>query len=613
MDNKQTDNKRIAKNTLMLYIRMIFVMLVSLYTSRVVLATLGIEDYGIYNVVGGVVVMFGFLNGAMSASTSRYITFALGKGELGEQLKVFNTSLQIHLIIALLILLLAETVGLWFLQSKMIIAGDRQYAAFWVYQCSVLTMMASIINVPFNASIIAHERMSVFAYISIFEVISKLGIVYLLMIVPVDKLIFYAALLFAVQLLMQSVYMRYCVRHFEEVELKKIWSKPLFTEMLGFAGWNLMGNCAGILSTQGVNILLNMFFGPAVNAARGVAVQVQGAVSYFSSNFQMALNPQITKNYATGDLQAMHNLVLRSARFSFFLLFLLSLPIYLMTQEILEVWLTEVPDFSATFLQLSLMAVTIDSIANPLMVAAAATGNVRRYQTVVGGVMALNPQITKNYATGDLQAMHNLVLRSARFSFFLLFLLSLPIYLMTQEILEVWLTEVPDFSATFLQLSLMAVTIDSIANPLMVAAAATGNVRRYQTVVGGVIMLVTPIAYVVLKMGADAPSVFIVNLLVIILSFITRLYIIRSLIQLNINRFVCQVGRSVLLVLLLGIPIPVILRLLFPPTSIVHVVILGLSCMGSVCIAVYTVGLEENERIFVRGKIAERIRSFRRE
>lgn len=433
MDNKQTDNKRIAKNTLMLYIRMIFVMLVSLYTSRVVLATLGIEDYGIYNVVGGVVVMFGFLNGAMSASTSRYITFALGKGELGEQLKVFNTSLQIHLIIALLILLLAETVGLWFLQSKMIIAGDRQYAAFWVYQCSVLTMMASIINVPFNASIIAHERMSVFAYISIFEVISKLGIVYLLMIVPVDKLIFYAALLFAVQLLMQSVYMRYCVRHFEEVELKKIWSKPLFTEMLGFAGWNLMGNCAGILSTQGVNILLNMFFGPAVNAARGVAVQVQGAVSYFSSNFQMALNPQITKNYATGDLQAMHN------------------------------------------------------------------------------------------------------------------------------------------------------------------------------------MLVTPIAYVVLKMGADAPSVFIVNLLVIILSFITRLYIIRSLIQLNINRFVCQVGRSVLLVLLLGIPIPVILRLLFPPTSIVHVVILGLSCMGSVCIAVYTVGLEENERIFVRGKIAERIRSFRRE
>lgn len=178
MDNKQTDNKRIAKNTLMLYIRMIFVMLVSLYTSRVVLATLGIEDYGIYNVVGGVVVMFGFLNGAMSASTSRYITFALGKGELGEQLKVFNTSLQIHLIIALLILLLAETVGLWFLQSKMIIAGDRQYAAFWVYQCSVLTMMASIINVPFNASIIAHERMSVFAYISIFEVISKLGIVY---------------------------------------------------------------------------------------------------------------------------------------------------------------------------------------------------------------------------------------------------------------------------------------------------------------------------------------------------------------------------------------------------------------------------------------------------
>lgn len=495
----------------MLYFRMIFVMLVSLYTSRVVLATLGIEDYGIYNVVGGVVVMFGFLNSAMSTSTSRYVTFALGKGLKEEQRKVFNTSLQIHLMIALLILLLAETVGLWFLQNKMIIAEQRQHAAFWVYQCSVLTMMGSIINVPFNASIIAHERMSAFAYISIFEVISKLGIVYLLVVVSIDKLIFYAVLLLVLQLLIQSVYVHYCMRHFEEVELKRVWSRPLFTEMLGFAGWNLMGNCAGVLSTQGVNVLLNMFFGPTVNAARSVAVQVQGAVSYFSANFQMALNPQITKNYAVGDLLA----------------------------------------------------------------------------------------------------MHSLILRSARFSFFLLFLLSLPIYLMAQEILEIWLEDVPNFSAIFLQLSLMTVTIDSIANPLMMAAAATGNVRRYQTVVGGVIMLVTPIAYVALKMGADAPSVFIVNLLISILAFITRLYIIRPLIQLNIRRFVCQVGRSVLLVILLGMPIPVVVRALFPPTSIAFVIILGMSCVCSVCMAVYTVGLEKSERIFIREKIAERVRFFR--
>lgn len=351
-------------------------MLVSLYTSRVVLDTLGVEDYGIYNVVGGVVAMFGFINGAMSTSTQRYLTFELGRGDFECLHKVFSTAVIIHALISLLVVFLAETVGLWFFYHKMVIPEMRLNAAMWVYQFSVLATVVMIMSVPYNASIIAHERMSAFAYISVLEVVLRLLVVYLLQIGHLDKLALYAVLIFMVQLGIRILYGIYCSRHFEETRFRWLWDKILFREMLGFAGWNLWGNCAGVAFTQGVNLLLNMFFGPVVNAARGIAVQVQAAISQFSINFQTAMNPQITKSYAVQDYAYMHSLIFRSSKFTFYLLLLFSLPVMLETEAILRLWLGTVPEYTVIFIRLMLCVTIVDSVANPLMVSASATGRV---------------------------------------------------------------------------------------------------------------------------------------------------------------------------------------------------------------------------------------------
>ena len=300
MQEISSNNKRIAKNTLLLYFRMLVTMAVSLYTSRVVLNILGVEDFGIYNVVGGIVAMFGFINGSMTSATQRYLTFELGQNNRAQLTKVFSTSLSIHGIISFLIIVLAETVGLWFLWNKMQIPADRMNAAFWVFQCSVAASVIMIMSVPYNAAIIAHERMSAFAYISIIEVSLKLLIVCFLRYFHTDKLILYAVLIVIVQFLIRLCYSWYCNRHFNETKYRWSWDKGLFKEMTGFASWNMFGSLAAITFTQGLNLLLNMFFGPVVNAARGIAVQAQTAIGQFSSNFQTALNPQITKSYATG-------------------------------------------------------------------------------------------------------------------------------------------------------------------------------------------------------------------------------------------------------------------------------------------------------------------------
>lgn len=320
---------------------MLFMMAVTLYTSRVVLNTLGVQDYGIYNVVGGVVAMFGFINSSMASATQRYITFALGKGDKNNLKKVFSTSLQIHVMISVLIVILGETIGLWFMYEQMKIPADRMNAAFWVLQCSIISAVIMILSVPYNADIIAHEKMSAFAYISILEVVLKLVIVYLLLISPFDKLIFYAFLILAVQILIRFCYSLYCNKHFEESKYQKIWDKHLFKEMTGFAGWSMFGNLSSVLFSQGLNMLLNVFFGPVANAARAIAVQVQTAIQQFVGNFQMALNPQITKTYAKGELNEMHKLIFRSARFSFYLLFFISLPVLLETKFILTIWLKQ--------------------------------------------------------------------------------------------------------------------------------------------------------------------------------------------------------------------------------------------------------------------------------
>lgn len=390
MSNQTSDNnKRIAKNTLLLYFRMLFMMAVSLFTSRVVLNTLGVEDYGIYNVVGGIVAMFGFINGSMSSATQRYITFALGKGDKNRLQTVFSTTLQIHTLIAGVIVLLGETVGLWFLYNKMQIPADRMDAAFWVLQCSIVDAIFMIISVPYNADIVAHEKMSAFAYISIFEVVLKLAIVYILLIFSFDKLVLYAFLLLAIQILIRFSYSYYCNKHFEETKYKHVWDKALFKEMTGFAGWSMFGNLAGVLFGQGLNMLLNVFFGPVVNAARGISVQVQNAIQQFVGNFQMALNPQITKTYAQGELQEMHKLMYRSARFSFYLLFFLSLPVLFETNIILTVWLKTVPDNTIVFLRIMICTSLIYTLANPLIIANQATGKVRKYQAICGTILLL--------------------------------------------------------------------------------------------------------------------------------------------------------------------------------------------------------------------------------
>jgi O-antigen/teichoic acid export membrane protein len=368
---------------------MIFIIIVSLYTSRVVLNTLGIEDYGIYNVVGGFVSMFGFLNTAMSAATQRYITFCLGKGDADELKKVFFNCVLTHALICVIVLLFAETVGLWFLYNKMIIPPDRLSTAFWVFQCSIMSTIILIMSVPYNADIIAHEKMSAFAYISIAEVTLKLLIVYILGIGELDKLLTYAILMVVVQGAIQTLYRIYCRRHFEESKLSFIYDSKLLKEMLSFAGWNIWGGVSNILYTHGINLLLNLFFGPAVNAARGVAVQVQNAISQFAHGFQMAINPQITKAYAQGQLYEMHKLVFRSSKFTFMLLLILSLPIYVETEFILTLWLKTVPDWTISFLRLMLCIIIVDAVANPFMVSVAATGRVKFYQSVIGGTMIL--------------------------------------------------------------------------------------------------------------------------------------------------------------------------------------------------------------------------------
>ena len=378
----QLNSKRIAKNTLFLYARMLLTMAVSLYTSRVILQVLGIEDFGVYNVVGGIVSMFAFINGGMVSATQRYITYEIGTGDLTKLKRVFSTSLQIHAIISLLIILLGETVGLWFLIDKMVIPPSRATAAMWVYQCSVFACVVNIMSIPYNADIVAHEKMSAFAYISIIEVVLKLLIVYLLILLPYDKLIVYAILILLVQVFIRLIYTRYCRRRFEESAYNHSFNSTLFKEMASFAGWSFWGNLSSVLYTQGLNIMLNLFFGPVVNAARGIAVQVQSAVQQFVTNCQMALNPQITKSYAAGEIKQMHILMFRSARFSFALLFFVTLPLLLETNFILTKWLKYVPDNAVIFTRLMICISLIFTTANPCAIANQATGNVKKFQLV---------------------------------------------------------------------------------------------------------------------------------------------------------------------------------------------------------------------------------------
>ena len=369
---------------------MLLIMAVTLYTSRVVLEVLGVEDFGIYNVVGGIVVMFSFLNGSMASATQRFLSFEIGRNDWVQLKKIFSLTVNIHILIAIIIFLLAETIGLWFLNNQMNIPSERVQAARWVYQFSICSFMISVLQVPYNAAIIARERMNVYAYISIIEVFLKLLVVFLLAQIAYDKLKLYSVLLFCVSLFIAILYRIYCKWHFEECKCHFVWDRSISKTMIGYAGWNLLGHVALIMRTQGINILLNIYFGPVLNAARGIAVQVNSAILTFVTNFQTAVNPQIVKSFASNDLAEMRKLILQSSKYSFLLLFLLTLPVLLETEFLLELWLKNVPDYGILFCRLMLIATLTDVLSGTLGYGALATGRVRLYWLVLGGILLLD-------------------------------------------------------------------------------------------------------------------------------------------------------------------------------------------------------------------------------
>lgn len=477
-------------------------MAVSLYTSRVVLSTLGIDDYGIYNVVGGFIGMFAFLNGAMAGCTQRFITIALGKGDEQNLKKVFSTCVITHGMIALIVFILAETIGLWFVLEKLVIPENRMTAAMVVYQCSIVSTMVMIMSFPYNADIIAHEKMSAFAYISIFEAFANLGVVYLLYIGLFDKLAFYAVLLLIVKVSVIVVYRIYCKRHFVESVFRWLFDKRLLKEILSFTGWNLWGGIAGTLMGQGINVLLNIFFGPAVNAARGVAVQVQSAVQMFATNFQTALNPQMMKSYASGELQAMHMLLFRSAKFTFMLLLCLMLPL------MLEI------DF----------------------------------------------------------------------------------------VLGLWLKQVPEYTNVFVCFMLCISMIDAVSNPFMTASAATGKVKVYQSVVGGILLMIVPIAYVTLRLGAEPYAVFVVHFSVAVFAFVARLTIVKRLINLSVRRYIGEVILPCSFVMIPSVLFSIGIKNILPNSLAYAFTMIFLSFLLVVMFSLL-LGLTRNERKFILSKI----------
>ena len=502
------NNRRIAKNTLMLYFRMLFSMVVSLYTSRVVLNALGVEDYGIYNVVGGLVSMFSVISGSLSASILRFITYELGCGDKNRLNKIFSTSINIQFGLGLIIIILAETVGIWFLNAKMNISDVRMMAANWVFQFSILTFVVNLVSVPYNASIIAHEHMSAFAYISILEAILKLSIAFLIFISPIDQLVFYALLMTLTACIIRFVYSFYCKKHFKESKFQFYFSKKLLFEMFSFAGWNTIGSASAILRDQGGNILLNLFFNPAVNAARGVSIQACHAITLFAQNFMTAVNPQITKSYASGDKEYLTTLLFQSSRFSFYLLSVLSIPILIKAEYILSLWLGNVPEHSTSFIQLMIL-------------------------------FSLN---------------------------------------------------------------------ESFSYSLITAMLATGDVKNYQIIVGGLLLLNVPISYITLKLGAPPESVFIVSIVLSIASFATRLIMLKRMIQLPIKLFLLKVYLKCILVFVLSAIIPIILSY-FLRNSIPNLILLCTASILSSFTFIYTFGCTANERVFIRSKISAAINS----
>lgn len=494
----------------MLYFRMFVTMAISLYTSRVVLNTLGVEDFGIYNVVAGVVGMLSFLNSAMAVATQRFLSFELGRKDFIQLKKIFATSVNIHILIALVVLVLAETIGLWFLNTKLTIPADRMTAARWIYQFAIFSFVVKIVSVPYTASIIAREHMSIYAYVSIVEVSLKLLLVFLIQWITYDKLTMYGLLMFFVSFLLLMIDRVYAKRKFEECTYIYVWDKRLYKEMLGYTGWNLFGTGAYVTYNQGVNILLNIFFGPGINAARGIAYQVYGAINGFVGNFQVALNPQIVKSYANGDTKYMEQLIFQGSKYAFFLLFCVSVPVILETELILK-W---------------------------------------------------------------------------------------------------WLKIVPEYAVLFCRLVLINALIDSISYPIMAGAQASGRIKWYMIVAGGLLLLILPLSYMFLKLGFPPQSTFYVNIVISILAMFARLIIVSRLIHISVSKFISHVILRIVLVVIVSLIIPAIVLWKIEP-SLIRFFVLGTVTVISIVTSVVLVGLRKNEKKFLKEKAIFLLKKFK--
>lgn len=500
------DNKRIAKNTLLLYIRMFFTMGIGFYTSRVILDALGFVDYGIYNVVGGIVYTLSVINGSMAGATQRWITIALGKGNLDYLKKVFAIGVTAQVIIAVLVFVIIEIVGLWYLYNYAVIPEDRLHASFWVFQISTLTMILSILNVPFLGAIMAHEKMGAFAAFSIIDVVMKLVICYMLYATTSDRLVVYSILLFLNFLISFIIKQVYCYKKFEEARFKLGWDKPILKEMWSLAFWSMSGNIAYIGYTQGVTLLINLFYGPSMNTAAGIASRGSSIINQFSGNFQIAMNPQITKNYAKNQFKEMHTLVFRSAKFSYFLMLIFVVPLFLEANLLLNFWLKEVPDHAVHFMRLGL------------------------------------------------------------------------------------------FISMF----------TAVRNPLIVSAQAYGDVKKYQFVVIPILLMVTPVSYLIYKLGGIPETTSYVMLVIIIMAVFASAYMLRGMVHLNFMEFTKQVMLKILWVSIVAFCLPTLIYFTMEE-GVIRFFVLGVVATLSCTVSIYKIGLTEHERVFILSMIRSKL------
>ncbi len=498
-------NKRIAKNTALLYLRMIVMMIISLYTSRVILKALGVVDMGIYNVVGSIVTSLSFINSSMSIAVQRFLTFEMGQKNASNINKTFNMSIHIHAIIALIIIAIACTLG-YLLLDTLNIPIERADAAKYVYHISIITCSLGIIRVPFNAAIIAYERMNVYAYLSIFDAITALLIAYLLTICSSDRLELYATLHLVSTVFTSACYTAYCYRKFKDLSPRLIWDNKIFKKLIGFASWSTMGELSWVFTLQGVGFVLNIFFGPIVNTARGIAAQVQAAVMKFVSSFQTAVNPQITKRYAAKETESMYTLVFRSTNFSYYLILILSLPIILKMEYILDLWLGDYPSCTPIFCRLILINCMLDTLSNLLA------------------------SVVKAY----------------------------------------------------------------------------GKIRNYQFIVSFMLMLNLPLSYIVLKVGAPAYTTYIIYAAISIALLCVRLLLLKKMINFPVRRFVKTVTLKLITITCIILPLPIIANTLLNNNlaSLIAVTAISFFCTTSV---IYLIGLEKNEKTYIKTFIQNKL------